>query len=699
MFDNVKLPTLFQRSSLIGVGGPLMVLLVLAMVVLPLPAPVLDILFTFNITLSIAVILGVIYIMKPLEFGVFPTVLLLGTLMRLALNIASTRVVLLEGHTGPDAAGKVIQAFGEFVIGGNYAVGLVVFAILVIINFVVVTKGATRVAEVTARFTLDAMPGKQMAIDADVNAGLINQEEARGRREEIRQEADFYGAMDGASKFVRGDAVAGIIILFINIIGGLLIGTMQRGMSFGAAVERYALLTVGDGLVAQIPALLLSTSVAMIVTRMSRPQDMGKELFQQVFGQPRVLAFTACVLCLMGLIPGMPNVAFLLLAAVAGSAAWLLQKRREEVEVQVRQEQQQEPRAQPEPARELGWEDIAQVDPVGLEVGYRLVPLVDRQQGGELMGRIKGVRKKLSQTLGFLIPAVHIRDNLELAPNQYRIAIFGVPCAEAEVRPDRELAINPGGVTGTLQGHAAVDPAFGMPAVWIDPASREHAQTLGYTVADSATVIATHLSQTLKKHGHELLGHQEVQHLLDQLAKTAPRLVEDLTPKTLPLSVIVRVLQQLLAEKVPVRNFRGICEALAEQGAHSQDIDTLLAAARVALGRQIVQELNGMALELPVVTLAPELEQLLMQLAQQGSAVMEPGLAERIQESLQAAAREQELRGEPAVLLVPPGIRTMLARFSRQAVPGLHVLAHNEIPEDKQLRLVQSVARTLALTA
>ncbi|MEQ9394082.1 flagellar biosynthesis protein FlhA [Haliea sp.] len=699
MLEGVKLPAIFQRSSLIGVGGPLLVLLVLAMVVLPLPAAVLDILFTFNITLSIAVILGVIYIMKPLEFGVFPTVLLLGTLMRLALNIASTRVVLLEGHNGADAAGKVIQAFGEFVIGGNFAVGLIVFAILVIINFVVVTKGATRVSEVTARFTLDAMPGKQMAIDADVNAGLINQEEARARREEIRQEADFYGAMDGASKFVRGDAVAGIIILVINIIGGLLIGTMQHGMDFGAAVERYALLTVGDGLVAQIPALLLSTSVAMIVTRMSRPQNMGKELFEQVFGQPRVLAFTACVLLLMGLIPGMPNVAFLLLAAVAGSAAWLLHKRKEEVEAAVLREQQQEPQVQPEPARDLGWDDIAQVDPVGLEVGYRLVPLVDRQQGGELMGRIKGVRKKLSQSLGFLIPAVHIRDNLELAPTQYRIAIFGVPCAEAEVRPDRELAINPGGVSGTLQGLAAVDPAFGMPAVWIDPAAREHAQTLGYTVADSATVIATHLSQTLKKHAHELLGHQEVQHLLDQLAKTAPRLVEDLTPKMLPLSVIVRILQQLLAEKVPVRNFRGICEALAEQGARSQDIDTLLAGVRVALGRQIVQELNGMAPELPVVTLAPDLEQLLSQLAQQGSAVMEPGLAERIQDSLQAATREQELRGEPAVLLVPPGIRAMLARFARQAVPGLHVLAHNEIPEDKQLRLVQSVARTLAATA
>ncbi|PLW84441.1 flagellar biosynthesis protein FlhA [Kineobactrum sediminis] len=683
-----------------GLGGPAMVLLVLAMVVLPLPAALLDILFTFNITLSIAVILGVIYIMKPLEFGVFPTVLLLGTLLRLALNIASTRVVLLEGHTGADAAGKVIQAFGEFVIGGNYAVGLVVFAILVIINFVVVTKGATRVSEVTARFTLDAMPGKQMAIDADVNAGLIDQHEARARREEIRQEADFYGAMDGASKFVRGDAVAGIIILVINIVGGLLIGTIQRGMSFGDAVERYALLTVGDGLVAQIPALLLSTSVAMIVTRMSRPQDMGQELFSQLFGKPKVLAYTGGLLALMGLIPGMPNFSFLLLAAAAGGASWLLHKRIQKAESMALHEPSEAPSAETEPVKDFGWDDISQVDPVGLEVGYRLVPLVDRQQGGELMGRIKGVRKKLSQSLGFLIPAVHIRDNLELAPNQYRMSVFGVPCAEADVRPDRELAINPGGITGTVQGLAATDPAFGMPAVWIDPGSREHAQTLGYTVADSATVIATHMSQVLKKHAHELLGHQEVQHLFDQLAKTAPRLVEDLTPKILPLSTVVRILQQLLMEKIPIRNFRGICEALVEHGARSQDIDTLLAEVRVALGRQIVQEINGMAMELPVVTLAPELEQLLLQLVQQGNtSALEPGLAERIQETLQSSAQDQELRGEPAVLLVPPGIRQMLARFARQTVPGLHVLAHNEIPEDKQLRLVRSVTRSLTNVA
>jgi flagellar biosynthesis protein FlhA len=690
-----NLPAVLQRTNLVGLAAPVLVLMVLAMVVLPLPPPMLDMLFTFNITLSIAVILGVIYILRPLEFGVFPTVLLFGTLLRLALNIASTRVVLIDGHTGPGAAGKVIQAFGEFVIGGNYAVGLVVFAILVVINFVVVTKGATRVSEVTARFTLDAMPGKQMAIDADLNAGVIDQDEARTRREEVRQEADFYGAMDGASKFVRGDAVAGIVILVINIVGGLLIGTLQHDMAFGNAVQVYALLTVGDGLVAQIPALLLSTSVAIIVTRMSRSQDMGQELFKQVFGQPRILALTAVVLAMIGLVPGMPNFAFLLLASVAGGLAWIIHQRRQETaareEVRAQAEVQQQAK---QPVPELGWSDVAKVDPVGLEVGYRLVPLVDADQGGELMSRIKGVRKKISQSLGFLIHPVHIRDNLELAPNQYRITVHGVPLAEASVRPDRELAIDPGGVSGKIQGQETRDPAFGMPALWIDPGSREHAQTLGYTVADAATVIATHLSQVLQTHAHELLGHQEVQQMLDVLGENAPKLVENLTPNTVSLSTLVKVMQRLLAEGVSVRNFRLICETLADAGSRTQDPDALLAEVRVALGRQIVQEINGLRPELPVITLDQDLEQLLQDMVQNGSAAaLEPGLAERIQQALEETARQQELRGEPAVLLVPPVIRPTLARFVKQTSGEIHVLAHNEIPEDKQLRLVGSVSR------
>ncbi len=692
--NSSNLPEFMQRISIIGLAAPLLVLMVLAMVVLPLPPVMLDILFTFNITLSIIVILGVIYVARPLEFGVFPTVLLVATLLRLALNIASTRVVLLEGHTGTGAAGKVIESFGEFVIGGNYAVGIVVFAILVVINFVVVTKGATRVSEVSARFTLDAMPGKQMAIDADMNAGIISQDEARQRREEVRQEGDFYGAMDGASKFVRGDAVAGILILIINLIGGLLIGTFQRGMPFSSAVEVYALLTVGDGLVAQIPSLLLSTSVAIIVTRMSRSQDMGTEVVSQVFGDPRVLGMAATLLGLIGLVPGMPNMAFLLLASLAGGAAWWQYSRRRAAEQAEEVATRKEIEQKPEAPKELGWDDVSQVDPVGLEVGYRLVPLVDSRQGGELMGRVKGVRKKLSQQLGFLIPPVHIRDNLELPPTKYRVTIFGVPTAESEIHPDRELAINPGGVSGQLQGIETTDPAFGMPAVWIEPGSREHAQTLGYTVADSATVIATHMSQVMQKHAHELLGHQDVQQLLDVLAKSAPKLVEELVPKTLPLATVARVLQSLLAEKVPIRNLRTICEALLEHGARSPDADSLLAEVRVALGRQIVQEINGMNEQLPVITLAPELEQMLHDLVQKGAGgVLEPGLAERIQTSLQRSTREQEARGEAAVLLVPPSIRGMLARFVRQAVSGLHVLAHNEIPDDKQLRLVGSVAR------
>ncbi|MFP4208662.1 MAG: flagellar biosynthesis protein FlhA [Wenzhouxiangella sp.] len=692
--NSTNLTEFLRGISIVGLAAPLLVLVVLAMVVLPLPPLMLDMLFTFNITLSIAVILGVIYVARPLDFGVFPTVLLVATLLRLALNIASTRLVLLEGHTGTDAAGKVIESFGQFVIGGNYAVGIVVFAILVVINFVVVTKGATRVSEVSARFTLDAMPGKQMAIDADMNAGVISQDEARQRREEVRQEGDFYGAMDGASKFVRGDAVAGIIILIINLIGGLLIGIFQRDMAFAGAVEVYALLTVGDGLVAQIPSLLLSTSVAIIVTRMSRSQDMGSEVITQVFGDPRVLALTAVLLGMIGVVPGMPNTAFLLLAALAGFAAWWQYSRRQAADQAEQVKAQKQIEAKPEQPRELGWDDVSQTDPVGLEVGYRLVPLVDSRQGGELMGRVKGVRKKLSQQLGFLIPPVHIRDNLELPPTKYRVTVFGVPTAEAEIHPDRELAINPGGVSGQLQGIDTTDPAFGMPAVWIEPGSREHAQTLGYTVADSATVIATHMSQVMQKHAHELLGHQDVQQLLDVLAKTSPKLVEELVPKTLPLATVARVLQSLLAEKVPIRNLRTICQALLEHGARTQDPDALLAEVRVALGRQIVQEINGMNEQLPVITLAPELEQMLHDLSQKGGGgVLEPGLAERIQTSLQRTTREQEARGEAAVLLVPPSIRNMLARFVRQAVSGLHVLAHNEIPDDKQLRLVGSVAR------
>src|SRR5580698_7205707 len=594
----------------VGLGVPVGVLAVLAMVVLPLPPFALDVLFTFNIALSIVIVMAVFQVSRPIEFGVFPTVLLLATLLRLALNVASTRVVLLHGHLGPSAAGRVIQAFGEFVIGGHFAVGVVVFIILTIINFVVVTKGSGRISEVSARFTLDAMPGKQMAIDADLNAGLITQDEARVRRSEVRQEADFYGSMDGASKFVRGDAVAGIMILIINIIGGLAIGTIGHGLGFADAARTYTLLTIGDGLVTQIPALLLSTAVAIIVTRMSGKQDMGGEVKRQLFGNPRALGVAAGLLGVIGIVPGMPNIAFLGMAALCGGGAYAIRKRREAAAAKA----VVPPPAPPAPEnKDLSWDDVRPVDVLGLEVGYRLVPLVNKTQSGDLLGRIRGVRRKLSQELGFLVPAVHIRDNLELAPNAYRINLGGVPIGEGVIHPERERALNPGRVFGPVQGIATRDPAFDMEAIWIEPSARDHAQTLGYTVVDPSTVIATHLSYLIQQHAHEILGHEEVQQLLNVVAKTAPKLVEDLVPKVLSLAMVVKVLQSLLAERVPLRNMRAIVETLAEQAPRSQDPVVLQAAVRVALGRQIVQDIAGMVGDLPVMTLDPDLERLLQE--------------------------------------------------------------------------------------
>jgi flagellar biosynthesis protein FlhA len=686
------MPTMRQLVRT-GLGVPAGVLAVLAMVVMPLPPMALDMLFTFNIALSIVIMMSVFYVSRPVEFGVFPTVLLVATLLRLALNVASTRVVLLHGHSGPGAAGRVIQAFGEFVIGGNFAVGVVVFVILTIINFVVVTKGSGRISEVSARFTLDSMPGKQMAIDADLNGGLITQDEARARRADVRAEADFYGSMDGASKFVRGDAVAGILIMVINILGGLAIGTIGHGMPIAEAGKTYTLLTIGDGLVTQIPALLLSTAVALIVTRMSRAQDMGGELTKQLFGHPKALGVAAGLLGVMGLVPGMPNMAFLFMAALCGSAAYAVAKRRATPVPEVLA-----PAKNATPnneTRELSWDDVKPVDLIGLEVGYRLVPLVDKRQSGDLLARVRGVRRKLSQDLGFLVPAVHIRDNLDLAPNVYRINLGGVPVGESIIYPDRELAINPGRVFGPIQGIATKDPAFGMDAVWIEPSARDHAQTLGYTVVDPSTVIATHLSFIVQGHAHEILGHEEVQHLLNTLAKTAPKLVEDLVPRVVPLSTLVRVMQGLLSERVPIRNMRTIIETLAEHATKTQDASVLQGHVRVALGRQIVQDIAGVSAELPVITLEPDLEKLL-QASLAGNAAnpgLEPGLAERLQQRLTEAARRQETAGEPAVLLVPPQLRYTLARFTRSSVPNLHVLAWNEIPDNRKVRLVSAVGK------
>ncbi|MEZ0154337.1 MAG: flagellar biosynthesis protein FlhA [Candidatus Reddybacter sp.] len=675
-----------------GLGTPLIVVMMLAMIILPLPPVMLDVFFTFNISFSLIVLLAVIYAERPLEFTAFPTVLLIATLLRLALNIASTRVVLLEGHTGTDAAGKVIQAFGDFVVGGNYTVGLVVFAILVIINFVVVTKGGGRISEVSARFTLDAMPGKQMAIDADLNAGALTQEQARIRREDIAREADFYGSMDGASKFVRGDAVAGILILVINIVGGMAVGTFQHDLSASQSAHNYVLLTIGDGLVAQIPSLLLSTAAAIIVTRASDSQDMGQQMGSQLFQSPKALIITAGIMASLGIIPGMPNLVFLGLAAVLGGGAFLLIQK-DKIEEQA--EPVAEPIAPPAEVKELSWDDVTTVDPIGLEVGYRLIPLVDKNQDGELLTRVKGVRKKLSQDLGFLVQPVHIRDNLDLSPNAYRITLHGVPLGESEIHPGKEMAINPGQVFGTLNGVATKDPAFGLEALWIEPSLRDEAQAMGYTVVDCSTVIATHLSESLKQHAHELLGHDEVQQLLDLLAKSSPKLVENLVPGILSLSVVLKVMQNLLEENIPIKDVRTIAESLAENAVKSQEADVLTAQARIALSRTIYQQVNGMAPELQVMTLDPELEQILLNVLQ-GSATsggLEPGLADNMLQQISNSAQTQATQGQTPVLLVASALRTWLSNLVRAANPGLHVLSYEEVPPSKQLKVIHSVGR------
>ncbi len=707
------------------VGVPLMLVALLGMMTLPMPPFLLDLLFTFNITLSMVILLVCIYALRPMDFNAFPTVLLVATLFRLALNVASTRVVLLHGHEGGDSAGKVIEAFGEVVIGGNYAVGMVVFMILMIINFAVVTQGAGRVSEVSARFTLDAMPGKQMAIDADLNAGIIEQDEAKRRREEIATEADFYGSMDGASKFVKGDAVAGFLILFINIIGGLSIGMLQHDLEFGDALQKYTLLTIGDGLVAQIPSLLLSVAAAILVTRTGESKEMTDQVMGQMFSAPKGLAIAAGILILLGLIPGMPHMAFLGLGVLAAGLAWFIWKRQQAGDegamalagggsVPPAGPTGGGPQGLPsggggpalphggQETKELGWDDVLTVDVIGLEVGYRLIPLVDKAQGGQLLARIKGVRKKLSQELGFLMPSVHIRDNLDLMPTIYRITLMGVSIAEGEVHPDRELAINPGQVFGKVEGVPGKDPAFGLDAIWIESALKDQAQTLGYTVVDSSTVVATHLNQVLSKHAHELIGHEEVQQWLDQLGKISPKLAEELVPSTITISQLLKVLQQLLMEEVPIRDMRSIAEAIVNISPKTQDTTLLTSAARQALRRLIVQNLCQGEKELPVITLDPGLEQILLKSVQQAQnsgagdemgLVLEPSLVEKLQKSLSEAAQKQEMLGKPAILLVSAALRPVLARFVRYGIERLSVLSYQEVPDNKQITIVASVGQ------
>ncbi len=689
MAAEISLQGVLGRLNLTQLGAPLLILMILAMMVLPLPAFALDIFFTFNIAISVLVLLVAINTQRTLDFSSFPTVLLVTTLLRLSLNVASSRVVLLEGHAGPDAAGKVIEAFGHFLVGGNFAVGIVVFMILVVINFVVITKGAGRVAEVSARFTLDAMPGKQMAIDADLNAGLIGEEDARKRRAEVAREAEFFGSMDGASKFVRGDAVAGIVIMLLNVIGGLIVGVLQHNMELGLAAKTYTLLTIGDGLVAQIPGLIISIAAGMVVTRVSDDRDVGQQVLSQVFRNPRVMAITATIVGFLGLIPGMPNFVFLLLAS---SLAWLAWKMAE----QDRRASATPVKVVPPPvqeSQEASWSDVAPLDVLGLEVGYRLIPLVDKAQDGELLRRIRGIRKKFAQEVGFLVSPVHIRDNLELKPNAYRILLKGVEIGVGEAFSGQFLAINPGRVAGTLNGAVTKDPAFGLPAVWVEPAMREQAQAYGYTVVDAATVVATHLNHLVLTYAAELLGRQEVQQLLDHLGKEMPKLVEDLVPKVLPLGVLQKVLQGLLEEGVAIRDMRTIIETVADHATRTQNADDLGVQVRLALGRSISQQLFPGSGEMQVMSLDPALERLLMQ-AVSGSgenSSFEPGLADILLRETANAASRQENIGLPAVLLVPASLRLLLSRFLRRTIPQLKVLSHNEVPENRIIKVTSII--------
>jgi flagellar biosynthesis protein FlhA len=694
--ESLTLQGFFGRLNLRQMLAPLLIILILSMMVLPLPTFVLDVFFTFNIAISIMVLLVAMYTMKPLDFAIFPTVLLVTTLLRLSLNVASTRVVLLHGHTGPDAAGKVIEAFGHFLVGGNYAVGIVVFIILTLINFIVITKGAGRIAEVSARFTLDAMPGKQMAIDADLNAGLIGEDEARKRRATVALEADFYGSMDGASKFVRGDAVAGILILFINIIGGLIVGVLQHDMSAGDAAKAYTLLTIGDGLVAQIPALIISTAAGLVVTRVATEQDIGQQLVAQLFGNPMVLALTAIILGTLGLIPGMPNLVFLMLASVLGFLAWRglhSPAATRNAAAAAAEATAQQAVAAPVENVEANWSDVVPVDVLGLEVGYRLIPLVDRGQDGELLKRIRGLRKKFAQDIGFLSAPVHIRDNLELRPNAYRLTLKGAIIGDGEAFPGQYLAINPGRVSGQVAGTPTQDPAFGLPAVWIDATLREQANVFGYTVVDASTVIATHLNHVILSHASELLGRQETQALLDHLAVDSPKLVEDLVPKQLPLGVVQRVLQNLLEEGVNIRDMRTIIETLAEHAPRTQDSLELTSQLRIALGRAIVQQLYPTGNEMQIMALDPGLERIIGQALQGGGDAggIEPGLADTLLRETAIATRHQEDLGLPPALLVPGPLRWLLSRFLRRAVPQLKVIANGEVPDSKVIKVTSII--------
>ncbi len=681
----------FFKNKLADLSIPALVLAIMAMLVVPLPAFLLDLLFTFNLLAGMIVIMVAIKTTRPLEFSSFPSVLLLATTLRLALNVASARVVLVEGHKGADSAGKVIQAFGEFVIHGNYLVGVIIFMILMIINFIVITKGAGRVSEVTARFTLDAMPGKQMAIDADLNSGVLTQEAAKKRREELAQEAEFFGSMDGASKFVRGDAIAGLLILAINIIGGLGIGVGMHGLPFSEAIRIYTLLTIGDGLVAQIPAMFLSLATAIIVTRVTTSQSMTEQAASQL-GMPGPLFVSAAILVLFGMIPGMPHVVFIVLGVLTAGLGYKI-LRREHMGSTAGGVVEQA--IAPVQNKELDWGDVDQVDLIGLDIGYGLIPLVNPETGGQLMSRVKGVRKKLSAELGFLVPPVRIRDALNLDPEAYQIVLKGVVRGSGEIKVGRELAISPGKVYGKLEGIATKEAAFGMDAVWIESAQKDYARTLGYTVVDCSTAIATHLNKVLRENAAECMSIDEAQQLIDKLATSSPKLVEDVVPGKLSLGVIARVLQNLLAEEVPIRDMRSIMEALSEESVRTQDPNQLTALVRPKMGRMIVQSLVGPRDTLSVMTLAPSLEKMLHDaVGQNGGAqgiVLEPVFAESLFSALRNSAMTVQDQGHAAVLVVSPPIRSWISKMARYRVGNLVVLSYSEIPDDQEIKVIFNV--------
>lgn len=689
----LKLPKNLQGTQWQILAGPVLILLILSMMVLPLPAFILDLLFTFNIALSIMVLLVAMFTKRTLDFAAFPTILLFATLLRLSLNIASTRIILLEGHTGPDAAGRVVEAFGHFLVGGNFAIGIVVFIILVLINFMVITKGAGRIAEVGARFVLDGMPGKQMAIDADLNAGIINDDEAKKRRAEVTQEADFYGSMDGASKFVRGDAIAGIMIMVINVVGGLIIGVGQHNMTLGDATSAYTLLTIGDGLVAQIPALIISTAAGVIVTRVATDEDVGEQMVTQLFNNPRVMWLSAGVLGLIGLIPGMPNFVFLLFTAALAGLGWYLVRKAKQPESQA-DDGQMKQFQEANKVVEATWDDVQLEDLLAMEVGYRLIPLVDNDQQGELLGRIRGLRKKFAQEVGYLPPVVHICDNLELVPCEYRILIKGAVVGHGEAQPGRSLAIDPGNAAGTLPGDATKEPAFGLPAVWIDDDLREQAQIQGYTVVSASTAVATHFNQILLQNSSTLFGRQEAQMLYDRVKKEMPKLADDLIPDTISLTTLHRVLQNLLMEDVVIRDMRTIIETLAEmagENGEQKDTDYLTSQVRIALGRAITQQWFGNADEIQVIGLDAGLEQILLQAAKNGGG-LEPNLAQFIQTQAEEAVKHQEAMGAPTVLLVNHGLRLILSRFLRRSLPELVVMSNLELNDRRKIRMTSMIS-------